>query len=238
MVFRADTIKNLSVVIPTLNASTSLHKVLAQCAGYPVIVADGGSKDDTLKQAINAKAVIASGTVGRGTQLQRGVEWAVMTQNPDWILVLHADSLLPENWQTEVASHIRNHSQKAAYFTFGAQANGWRPRFMEYVVKLRDIWPRLPYGDQGLLISKDMYLAVGGYPDQALFEDVEIIRAIKQRFGKAALRRLNGRIMTDVSAYEQDGFATRTWRNVIIMRDYNRGVSIETLISRYKSPAS
>lgn len=228
------------LVIPTLNAATHLPALLAQgrAATCPVYVTDGGSTDATLSRAAAARANIISGTAGRGYQLRRAVGWALEQSDCDWALIVHADCTLPEAWMDSVQAHMNTHPTQAAYFTFGADARGWRPRFMEWVVGLRDIWPLLPYGDQGLLISKDMYQAVGGYRDQALFEDVDIIRAIKTQYGRKGLRRLPGRIMTDVSAYERDGFAARTWRNVMIMRDYNRGMSIDDLVARYTRPAS
>lgn len=225
------------IVIPTLNAAAGLGALLKQCADETVFVTDGGSDDPTLMTAAQARAHIISGRSGRGYQLRRGVDWALAQTSADWILVLHADCILPDDWKPHVKDHITHHGHSAAYFTFGANARGWRPRFMEFVVTLRDIWPRLPYGDQGLLISREMYGAVGGYPDQVLFEDVEIIRAIKRTFGRRALRRMPARIMTDVSAYERDGFAKRTWRNLMIIRDYNRGASIEALTARYKKPS-
>lgn len=234
---RADILQKLCVVIPSLNAAQGLAPLLAQCRAVDTIIADGGSSDESINIALGHNTVIASGTAGRGTQLGRGVDWAIKAKDAAWVLIVHADCTLPNEWENSVGEHIKNHSGKAAYFTFGARASGWRPWFMEFVVTLRDIWPCLPYGDQGLLISRDMYLAVGGYPDQALFEDVDIIRAIKKIYGRRALRRMKARIMTDVSAYERDGFARRTWRNVMIMRDYNKGTSIDTLLARYRKPA-
>lgn len=223
----------ITFVIPTLNAADSLARLLDQCGDNPIVVADGGSDDDTLDIALRYGAVVALGTAGRGTQLRRGVDWAFNTHNAAWVLIVHADCTLPDGWQDMVSDHITAHADKAAYFTFGADASGWQPRFMEFVVRLRDIWPRLPYGDQGLLISRAMYEAVGGYPDQPLFEDIEIIRAIKRQYGKSALRRLGGRIMTDVSCYQRDGYAARTWRNLMIIRDYNKGMPIADLVERY-----
>ena len=228
----------ITFVIPTLNEADSLARLLDQCGDNPIVVADGGSNDDTVDTALRSSAVVALGTTGRGTQLRRGVDWAFNTHNAEWLLVVHADCMLPDDWEGMVSDHIAAYPEKAAYFTFGANASGWQPRFMEFVVRLRDIWPRLPYGDQGLLISRAMYEAVGGYPDQPLFEDVEIIRAIKRQHGKSALRRLDGRIMTDVSCYQRYGYARRTWRNLMIIRDYNKGTPIQKLRLRYSDKPS
>lgn len=227
----------LTIIIPTLNAGSSVSDLLSQLAGKSVVVTDGGSDDDTLDVAIRLGASVAAGSPGRGQQLARGADWAIRTQNPYWLLFVHADCALPENWQSLTQDHMRNYPHAAAYFAFGARAKGWRPRFMEWVVALRDIWPLLPYGDQGLLISRQMYEAVGGIPPQSLFEDVEIIRAIKGRYGRRGLRKLRGRINSDVGAYERDGFARRTWRNVMIIRAYNKGSPIEELIARYRRPS-
>lgn len=228
----------LCVIIPTLNAAQTVPALLTQlCADTDIrmIVADGGSQDDTLAFAAKSGAIIATGTRGRGTQLRRGVNWAAKTQtNASWYLILHADCQLPDNWRDLVDHHIKAHPQKAAYFGFGANARGFWPRVMEFIVGLRDIWPLLPYGDQGLLIARDMYDTVGGYPDQALFEDVDIIRAIKQCYGRKGLRRMKGRLISDVSSYARDGYGRRTWRNIKIILAYSRGTPIEHLIARYK----
>jgi len=225
------------IIVPTLNAQTSLPSLLEQCAGRDMIVSDGESIDETLLLALKAQARIVIGGAGRGQQLARAVEWAFQTSSHEWVLILHADSQLQEGWESAVTNHIQNHSNQVGYFTFGANARGWEPRFMEFVVRLRDIWPKLPYGDQGLLISKEMYDAVGGYPEQSLFEDVELIRRLKQKYGRRALRRMSAKIMTDVSAYRRDGFAKRTWRNTQLLFAYNKGEHVEILLQRYKKPA-
>jgi len=225
------------IVIPTLNADATLGGLLTQCAGMPLVVSDGGSVDSTLSIALKSGASLALGTAGRGAQLSRGVAWAFHSQEAEWVLVVHADCRLPNGWEGLIARHINDHPQKAAYFRFGADARGWRPRFMEFVVGLRCFWLALPYGDQGLLISRAMYEAVGGYPrDKPLFEDVDIIRAIKARFGRRALRCLRPRMKSDVSAYTRDGFAARTWRNTKIILAYNRGEDVGALLARYRKP--
>lgn len=227
-----------TIVIPTLNTEGSLGRLLGQCADHNVVISDGGSSDGTIGAALGAGATLALGTAGRGGQLSRGVNWAFATKDADWILVIHADCQLPLGWAEVVTTHIKDHPDHAAYFAFGAGARGWRPRFMEFVVGLRCQFLRLPYGDQGLLISRDMYDAVGGYPNKPLFEDVDIIRAIKTCYGRRALRRLPARIITDVSAYTRDGFATRTWRNVKIILAYNRGEDVAELLARYRKTRS
>lgn len=223
-----------TVIIPTLNAEANLAALLSSIGETPVVVSDGGSTDETLKISVQYKARIAAGTSGRGQQISRGVRWAKETDATEWYFIVHADCILPDDWQAQVAHHAKSHPQRAAYFGFAANAKGLRPRMMEFLVNLRDIWPVFPYGDQGLLISREMYEEIGGYRQQELFEDVEIIRAIKSRYGRKGLRRMTGGLKSDVSAYARDGYLKRCLRNLRIIHAYNKGADIETLVARYR----
>ena len=111
---------------------------------------------------------------------------------------------------------------------------GLRARAMEFWVSLRTFWLKWPYGDQGLLISKDMYDVLGGYPEQILFEDVALIKVLKAKYGRAKLKPLNGKVMTDVSAFYRDGIWKRGSRNLGLLTAYLKGESVEELAARYK----
>ena len=105
---------------------------------------------------------------------------------------------------------------------------------MAFWVGMRCQWWGLPYGDQGLLISRDMYEAVGGYPQQSLFEDVAIIDKIKSKFGRLALRPLKGAMSVDISKYDQDGILVRGLKNLKLLKAYRRGEDVATLAKTYR----
>lgn len=223
----------LCAVIPTLNSEKTLEPLLAQLSGYVdrIVIADGGSTADTLAIAVKYDARIAMGYKGRGHQLARGASWSGEAK---WLLFVHADSRLPDDWQKGVQTHIAKHPNAAGYFAFGADAPGLRARAMEFWVSLRTFWLKWPYGDQGLLISREMYDALGGYPKQILFEDVALIKVLKTKYGRGKLKPIKGKVMTDVSAYYRDGIWTRGSRNLGLLIAYLKGVSVETLAARYK----
>lgn len=223
----------LAVIIPTYNTAPYLQNLLPQIAGKArLIIADGGSSDDTLKQAIKGGAVIAVGAQGRGGQLALGANLALEN---DWLLFIHADNQLPQNWEHIVERHIKNHPDCAGYFRFRADASGFWARFMDFWVALRCQWWGLPYGDQGLLISRQMYDGLGGYKSMPLFEDVDMIDRFKARFGRTRLRPLNGHMQICVEKYKQDGFWKRGRRNLKLLKAYRRGEDIDTLQKLYKS---
>lgn len=222
----------LCVVIPTLNSAEGLPSLLSQLSGHVdgLIVSDGGSTDMTIPLAVVSGAQIVSGHKGRGLQLARGAERA---PRADWYLFLHSDVTLPKDWFAQVYQHMDRYPNAAGYFRFGANTPKWQGRLMEFIVGLRCFWWKLPYGDQGLLISRDMYDAVNGYPDWPLFEDVAIIDAIYKAYGRRGLRPLRGRIKTDISAYDVQGWRARTWRNFGLLRAYRRGVSVPEIAAQY-----
>ena len=226
----------LCAVIPTLNAGEHIDGLLSDLAGHGVatVVADGASADSTIDMAIRAGARLAIGSAGRGTQLARGADWAAKTVEAEWYLFLHADCRLGKDWALAVTLHMNKHPEKAGYFRFRADAKGWKPRLMEFCVRWRELTFGGPYGDQGLLISRALYEDIGGYKDRPLFEDVQIIDALKS---KAQLRRMAVNIYTDVSCYERDGYWARTRRNLRLLKAYRRGADMAALVEDYQRPA-
>lgn len=217
----------LHIVIPTFNAAAPLRRLLPDLTGERIIVSDGGSTDDTLDVALAGGAVIAAGRKGRGSQLRLGAQLASLTGGAgDWFLFLHADAWLPAGWRAEVYEAMTHGNPR--YFPLRIDARGFQPRLMERLVAFRNLGWALPYGDQGLLVSRTDYHACGGYPDWPLFEDVEIADRL------SGLRPMRGRITMDAAKYERDGYWTRGWRNYQLLRAFRRGESAEALAERYR----
>ena len=211
----------LTVIIPNLNQADALSALTAQLCqreaktDVKIILSDGGSKDASLDVALRAGARIVSGCCGRGHQLRRAVRLA----ETEWLLFLHADSELDEAWLSQVKKFIQGHPKKAGYFDMRFKATGFAPRFCEFAVGLRSFFLGLPYGDQGLLISRAHYEEVGGYLPLPLFEDVDLIRKI----GRGRLKAVKSPLWTDASKYERDGYFRRGWRNIKLARRYYKG---------------
>lgn len=223
----------LAVIIPTLNAQSCLPPLLPELKNIRLVISDGGSSDETLNMALAAGAVIAVGTRSRGAQMARGADLAGAIDDVSAYLFLHADCRLLPNWQA-VAMEALKTPNTAWYFKYCSDQSGPGVRWLKFIVWLRGWAWRLPYGDQGLLIPKDMYEAMGGYDrEKALFEDVDIVDRIKSQFGRPALRQLPIALKTDISDHLKQGVWTRGWRNYRLLKAYRRGESVEDLLEQY-----
>lgn len=222
----------LTVIIPNLNGADSLAPLLEQLSRHNVkiILSDGGSSDNSLSLATHAEARLVVGCCGRGHQLRRGARLA----DTDWLLFLHADSELADDWYEKALRHIKSAPEKAGYFGMRFKAKGFAPRFCEFMVGLRSYFLRLPYGDQGLLMSKALYDEIGGYAAMPLFEDVDIIR----KLGRKRLTYIGSTLHTDASKYERDGYFKRGWRNIKLARRYYKGECPDGLLKEYNAVTS
>lgn len=220
----------LSIIIPTLNAEAALPATLdcllpgvAQGVIREVIVSDGGSADATVQLADDAGAEIVHGAPGRGGQLRRGVAAA----KGAWVLCLHADTHLPPGWVGAVCTHMAAQDQ-AAVFRLAFRSPGAMARMTAGWANLRTRLFGLPYGDQGLLMPRALYDAVGGYPDQPLMEDVAIARALRGR-----IMTLPETASTDAARYLAGGWVRRGTRNLITLARYLLGADPATLAKGY-----
>lgn len=222
----------LSIVIPTFNAATDLALCLQSLlpgleAGLirEVIISDGGSTDETVSVASDSGAKIIESDKGRSAQLRAGAQAA----RSDWLLFLHADTALSRDWAERVSDHLLDHANKAAVFELKYRSDARAARWLERRAMRRARWLGLPYGDQGLVISKRLYEDIGGYADVPLMEDVKIAQAI----GKSRLRFLSAEARTSAAKYERDGYRRRAWHNASLLARFLLGASPESLAKRY-----
>ncbi len=224
----------ISVVIPTLNAAGVLGETLAGLARaraetpLEIIVSDGGSVDDTALLAERDGAILIEAPRGRGRQLARGAQAA----SGDWFLFLHADTRLAPSWSQAAgtfAADPRNR-RRAGYFRFHLDDTGWSVRLLEATVLWRCRVLALPYGDQGLLISRGFYEELGGYRAVPLMEDVDLVR----RIGRRHLRALSARAVTSAEKYRRDGYLVRPLRNLLCLGLYSVGVPPRYIESIYR----
>jgi len=222
----------ICVVIPTLNCIEQLSSLLPQLKSFSrVVIADGGSTDGTMEYAAK-NAIVAIGAKGRGNQLALGAKYCC---NAKWYFFTHADNQLPDDIKNIIIQHITRHPKSAGYLKFKAKSKRFSARFMDILVATRCLLLGLPYGDQGLLISKTMYNDCGGYLPQMLFEDVALIEAIKRRFGRKALRSMHGHILVDITKHEREGIFKRGFKNLNLLLAYKRGISVKKLYEIYRT---
>ena len=224
----------LSIIIPTLNCERGLGATLealvpGALSGLvsQLVISDGGSKDATLAIADAVGADVVTGTAGRGPQLARGGQAA----RGRWLLFLHADTVLAPGWPDRARHFIDTAGEAgAACFRYRLDDRRLRARVVETIVGLRCQLFALPYGDQGLLISRRLYDELGGYQPMQLMEDVELVR----RIGRGKLTVLDHDAVTSAERYRRDGYLSRTTRNLACLGLWYAGVAPERIARIYR----
>ena len=212
----------LSVIIPTLNAVDTLTELVSALRSAPivkeVIVVDGGSSDETVALATAGGARVISAARGRGTQLAAGARSA----SGDCLFFLHADCRLAPGWQDRVSTFLTSSgaTSRAGYFDFELDDPSPAARRLERIVAWRCRVLALPYGDQGLLISRSVYDAVGGFAPLPLMEDVDIAR----RLGRRRLACIGAGCIASPRRYRRDGYWRRPLLNIFCLSLYFAGV--------------
>ena len=212
----------ISVVIPTLNAENRLAHCLARLVPgvvtglvREVIIADGGSGDETFRIAEATGARFIEAPRGRGSQLAAGAAAA----RGEWLLFLHSDTVLDQGWEEEAANFIEHMTagrERAAAFRFALDDFEPGARRLERLVAWRCALFALPYGDQGLLISRRLYRKIGGFRPMPLMEDVDIVR----RLGRGRLVMLRARAVTSAVRFREGGYLRRPARNLALLLFY------------------
>lgn len=171
--------RKISVIIPALNEEKLIgNAVKSALNGFntEVIVVDGGSTDSTREIASRKGAKVLSTASGRASQMNFGARQAA----GDILVFLHGDSWLPEAWDYYVRGIIKKPETALGFFRFAIKESFPFRRLIEWGTNLRSRFLNLPYGDQGLFFTKNVFFTIGGYPEIPILEDVKIVSLAKK----------------------------------------------------------
>jgi rSAM/selenodomain-associated transferase 2 len=210
---RAKTLpKIISVVIPTLNEGDSLRDAVQRAQRVPevceIIVADGGSRDETCEIAGELGCKVLRGAPGRGGQMRRGATEA----SGDVILLLHADTWLPPEAGKAILNCLRDSSVSGGGFwkVFREPNPLLRGSRLKCAIRLY-LGGRI-MGDQAMFVRRDVLQEIGGIPDMPLMEEFELCRRLR-KFGRLALA--DATVTTSARRFAKLGVARtylRMWR--------------------------
>ncbi|MDW7772985.1 MAG: TIGR04283 family arsenosugar biosynthesis glycosyltransferase [Desulfobulbaceae bacterium] len=220
---------NISIIIPTLNEEKTLGRLLCTLkayAGLELLVADGGSDDRTLEIAQYYGAKTVSSGPGRGRQQNRGAEAAT----GDILLFLHSDTLLPAEFSGYIYSLLSLPGTAGGAFRLKIDAPGAGYRVIEWGANLRSSLFQLIYGDQAIFVSRKLFFQAGGFPDQAILEDVELVRRLN-KFGK--IRLAPAVATTSARRWLKLGLVRTTLLNQMMLAGYLLNVDPEKLNHLY-----
>jgi rSAM/selenodomain-associated transferase 2 len=222
--------QSLSIIIPALNCAAFLEQNLpaALALADEVIVCDAASSDNSPVVAKRLGACVIEAQPGRGTQLAAGAKAACGS----WLLFLHADSHLSDDCAEVIKGFIASDEnlRRAGFFRLAFDDASPKARRLERLVRWRCKFLGLPYGDQGLLIERRFYDAIGGFKPIPLMEDVDIVR----RIGKAHMVCLDATVVTSARRYQKSGYILRSLRNLFCLGLYFVGAAPKTIAKIYR----
>lgn len=221
----------LSIVIPTLNEQANVALAVQRAWGLQpleVIVADGGSTDETATIASAEGARVVHSSAGRGTQLNAGA----IEASGDVLLFLHADTWLEPVAAQQIAAALTSPQTVWGAFYQAIDATGWKYRALERGNAYRARRIGLPYGDQAIFVRRQVFVAAGGFPDQPLMEDVDLSRRLRAQTMPALL---DGPLHTSARRWQRQGVIRQTARNWAFLVLWRLGVS-PTRLARWYRP--
>ena len=203
------------VIIPTYNEERALPQTLVsvfqQDSHYQIIVVDGGSTDQT-QEIVRAHPEIIWLTApkGRASQMNAGAQYMLSHQYTpsDWLLFLHADTLLPPDAFKQLDRIGIESSCQAGGFQHQFSGDDWRLRIISWLDNFRCHRSQIIYGDQALFVRVGLFHQLGGFPSQSMLEDV---RFCEQLLAHTSPKLLPSSVVTDARKFLQMG----VWRSLI-----------------------
>jgi rSAM/selenodomain-associated transferase 2 len=171
----------ISVIIPTYNEEkalpATLEYLLRQAGEYEVIVVDGGSSDRTC-QIVRAepRVRLLTASKGRAAQMNTGACIA----RGEWLLFLHADTLLPNGALRRLNILETDSSCQAGGFRHRFSGDDWRLRLISWMDNLRAKITCIIYGDQAMFVRRALFEQLGGFPQQPFLEDIAFSEKLKR----------------------------------------------------------
>jgi len=218
-----------SVIIPTLNEAAHIaaciERVRTLNSFAQMIVADGGSRDQTALMAEKAGAQVVGSQPGRGIQCNCGAKNAAGSI----FIFLHADTFLPQEAFVILNNFFSDPRVEIGTFRLRFDSENWFLKLSGYLTRFDSILTR--FGDQGIVVRRSFFNELGGFPEWPLFEDVDFLRRARK---KTKIHSFPAEVLTSARKFKQNGPIRQQIKNGILILKYLAGVSPETLAKEYR----
>lgn len=222
----------ISIIIPTYNEADQIEQTISKIYAakgeheIEIVVADGGSTDETVSIAKNGKAtILLSEQKGRAAQMNKGASVA----KGDVLYFLHADSIPPNDFTSQILNAVNKGVKSGCfrlqfdYSHWFLKANAWFTRFNVNAVR---------FGDQSLFVTSEIFKKTGGFNERLMImEDQEIIHRIKKHGRFIVMNDVvitSARKYVDNGIYRMQGIFFRIWTM------YYLGYSQAQMLNVYK----
>lgn len=217
----------LSVIVPVFNEEQSLpgfiHTASQWDCDHEIIFVDGGSTDSTL--SILKGYTVLSGAKGRGPQCRLGAEHA----NGEYLVFIHADSIVSNESMNAMYAALESGVQWGC-LTLRFTTKSFDRVIGHWTANARVRWSGIPFGDQTIFLTRELYDKVGGMPDLPIMEDYELSRRCR---AIVPPKQLSAKVHTSPRRFEAGG----NIRTMIQMRHlrhlYRKGVDINEIARLY-----
>lgn len=219
----------LSAIVPTLDEAAEIEETLARARAAlgedaELLVVDGGSRDGTRALAARYARVLECEPC-RGVQLRRGAAVA----RGDILVFLHADTWLSPGTGRAIRDAVAR-GAAAGCCRFAVRDAGWRFRWLERGIAWRTRAFRTATGDQALFATREAYDAAGGFGPYPLFEDVQLVRALR-RMGRFV--PIEAVAATSPRRWIQRGFVRTVVGHWLLRAQHAAGAEPASLARRY-----
>jgi len=224
-------LSKISIIIPTINEADNLPLLLSDLSitkkEGEILIVDCGSEDRTIDIAyIYGAKVYKSKERNRGLQLDIGAR----NSKEEWLLFLHADTRLTNNWFTKIKPIFKRDKNFIFHFKFKINDKKLIYRLLEILVNFRSKYFKQPYGDQGLIIHREIYLENDGFKKIPIMEDVDFFRRLNN---KKDLKQFNLPIFTSSRKWERTNIFFQALKNWKFRRRWLKGESTKSIYSDY-----
>ena len=219
----------ITMILPVYNESKTIGTMLSQLDTLPgdweILFADGGSLDDTVEK-IGTRYRILNSPKGRANQMNHGA----VNASSDVLWFVHCDSKLPADAHVQISAAVES-GAKWGCFHIGFDYDG---PFMGCNTYFSNCRARkgIAFGDQGIWVKKDVFDAMGGFPDLPIMEDYEF--SLRMQRQNLPICQLPGRIITSGRRYEKRFPPLTMWQMYRLRCLYRKGMDIEEIARRYK----
>jgi rSAM/selenodomain-associated transferase 2 len=190
-------------------------------------VVDGGSRDGTIALCQPFADRVICADRGRSRQMNAGAKVA----NGDILLFLHADTFLPENAAQSITNGLKRQGRKWGRFDVRLSGDHYFLRIIERLMNLRSRFTGIATGDQAIFVLRELFEAMGGFPDIDLMEDIALSRILRRYRRPLCLRQW---VVTSSRRWEKRGVLRTTFQMWCLRLAYTLGADPNHLARLYE----